>query len=107
MRRVDSGFGATLTARGKGQRDSAMNFARSLLAGLALTLLAAAPAAAPRHYRIDPAASEVSARVSFFGLSSKTARFPKLSGGIVLDPADREAIDLDVIIDARALHRPR
>jgi len=79
---------------------------RPWIAVVALALLAAAPASAPRLYRIDPATSEVAAKVAFFGLSSKTARFPKLSGGIAFEPGDRESIDLDVVIDARALTAP-
>ena len=83
-----------------------MDLCRSLIAAALLALLAAAPASAPRHYRIDPAASEVAAKVAFFGLSSKTARFPQLSGGLAFDPAEREAINLEVEIDARTLTAP-
>ncbi len=83
-----------------------MKWRRAWIAGLALALVAAAPTSAPRVYRIDPASSEVAARVAFFGLSSKTARFPKLSGGIAFDPGNRETIDLDVTIDARVLAAP-
>lgn len=83
-----------------------MRNCRPWIAVLSLALLAAAPASAPRLYRIDPASSDVSAKVAFFGLSSKTAQFPKLSGGIAFDPGDRESIDLDVTIDARAMTAP-
>ena len=75
-----------------------------VLASLAFALVAAAPAA--RTYRIDPAGRDVSAKVAFFGLASKTARFPKLDGSIALTGADRQAIDLDVTLDARALTAP-
>lgn len=68
-----------------------------------LLLLGAAPV---RHYAIDPAASEVSARVAFFGFSSKTARFPKVTGGITLSPTAPERIDLAVMLDAGALTAP-
>lgn len=74
---------------------------RALLC-LSLLLLTAASAPAQR-YVLDPAASEVSARVAFLGLASKTARFPKLSGGIALAPGWLERIDLNVELDARAL----
>jgi polyisoprenoid-binding protein YceI len=47
--------------------------------------------------------SSVSARVAFFGLASKTARFPKVSGEITLDPAKLDSIGLTVTMDARAL----
>ena len=71
---------------------------------LALLLLLTTAAATPTHrYRIDEANSDVSARVAFFGIASKTAFFPKMSGGIALSPDRLEAIDLDVTLDARAL----
>lgn len=66
-----------------------------------LLLVGAAPA--PQRYALEPAASAVSAKVAFFGLASKTAAFPKLSGGIALDPARLDSIALDVTLDARAL----
>ncbi len=43
------------------------------------------------------------AKVAFFGLASKTARFPKASGWITLDAARPERIDLSVVLDATAL----
>jgi polyisoprenoid-binding protein YceI len=77
---------------------------RMILAASAALMLSAA---GPSHrYAIDPAHSDVSAKVAFFGLSSKTAHFPKLSGGITLDPAHPESADLDVELDARALTAP-
>ena len=72
-----------------------------------LPLAAVLAAAGPSHrYTIDSAHSDVSAKVAFFGLSSKTAHFPKMSGGITLDPAHPETADLDVELDARALTAP-
>lgn len=75
-----------------------------------LALLLATPgAAAPqpdgnvRRYRIDDAASQVDARVAFLGLSSKTARFPDMSGSLALDINDYQAVDMVVNIDARTL----
>lgn len=55
------------------------------------------------RYQIDPARSDVSAKVGFFGLASKTARFPQMSGRIALSPSRLDTIDLDVEIDARRL----
>ncbi len=63
-------------------------------------------AAAPQRYTIDAAQSEVSAKVAFFGLASKTARFPQVSGGITLAADDPERIDLIVTIDARTITAP-
>lgn len=68
-----------------------------------LLLLGAAPA---QRYAIDAGRSTVSAKVAFFGLASKTVGFPKVSGGITLDPAWPERVDLDVVLDARALTSP-
>lgn len=72
---------------------------------LALGLLSVTTAAStPTHrYRLDEAASTVTARVAFFGLASKTAHFPRMRGGIALSPDRLDAIDLDVTLDARAL----
>ena len=69
---------------------------------LALPLQASTPL---HRYTLD-AASAVQARVAFFGLSSKTAGFPRLTGQVVLDPARLDRIDLDVSIDARAITAP-
>lgn len=55
------------------------------------------------RYRIDAQHSDVHARVSFFGIASKTARFPAIRGGIELDPAHLESVKLDVTLDATAL----
>jgi polyisoprenoid-binding protein YceI len=73
----------------------------------AFLLLAAAPV--PAHairYEIDGRQSDVTAQVAFFGVASRTARFPTLHGGITLDPAHGDAVDLDVEIDARTLVAP-
>lgn len=73
---------------------------------LSVALLAAAPPA-QRHYRIDPEASGVNARVAFFGLTSKTAQFPAVMGRLSLPDAagsvPASAIALDVKLDARML----
>jgi polyisoprenoid-binding protein YceI len=66
-------------------------------------LVAAADAPATYHYHLDEAQSRVSARVAFFGLASKTASFPRMIGSITLQPQKLDAIDLKVVLDARAL----
>ena len=66
-----------------------------------LLLIGAAPPS--YRYALEESASNVRAKVSFFGLSSKTARFPRVSGGITLTPDALDAIDLDVTLDAREL----
>jgi polyisoprenoid-binding protein YceI len=66
-------------------------------------VLAAATIPGSSHYRLDQAGSDVSARVAFVGLFSKTARFPKMSGGITLRPDRLDTIDLNVVLDASAL----
>lgn len=71
---------------------------------LALPLLLVSAAAPPSyHYQLDGPRSEVSARVSFLGLASRTAHFPKMAGEITLQPDRLDAIDLDVTLDAREL----
>lgn len=81
---------------------------RKAMAGpvLLIVLAATAPPSQRLRYTLDPAASEVSARVAFFGLSSKTARFPRMNGSIALDPLRAEAIELAIELDARALTAP-
>lgn len=60
-------------------------------------------ASQPWRYALDSTASDVRAQVAFLGLSNKTAQFPTVRGRVALSQHDREAIDLDVTIDARAL----
>ncbi len=77
---------------------------------LAVMLVLAAPTAAQvspsvsvLRYRIDAPKSNVKARVGFFGIASKTARFPKVNGGIDLQPSRLDTIRLDVTLDTTAL----
>lgn len=71
---------------------------------ITLPLLLAVAAAGPVYrYQLDGAGSSVSARVSYLGLGSKTARFPAMRGSIRLSPDRLDAIDLDVELDARAM----
>ncbi|MEL6486394.1 MAG: YceI family protein [Pseudomonadota bacterium] len=71
-----------------------------------LLLLANAPAAKRLSYTIDARASDVSAKVPFFGLSSKTARFPEMAGAVTIVPGKPEAARIDVTFDATALEAP-
>ena len=75
---------------------------RRLIVLVALLAVSAAPEAG-YHYRLDGPHSAVTAKVSYMGFGSKTARFPQMRGGIRLNPARLDAIDLDVELDARAL----
>ena len=63
-------------------------------------------ASAQTAYRLDPAQSNVSAKVAFFGLASKTAGFPAMTGSIRIDPDRPTAIDLRVDLDATKLTAP-
>lgn len=70
----------------------------------AIALVASTAAVNPGfRYQLDPAQSEVNARVSFFGLASKTAHFPRMSGTIRITPDRLDAIDMTVELDARSL----
>ncbi|WP_247714847.1 YceI family protein [Qipengyuania mesophila] len=77
---------------------------RYLFALPALILLAAAPLS--ERYLLQSEDSDVSAKVAFFGLASKTARFPKISGTALIPAGDPANMTLDVTIDARALEAP-
>lgn len=65
-----------------------------------------ANSAAPLTYTLDASASNVSAKVPFFGLSSKTATFPKMSGSVRIVPGQPERALIDVTFDATALQAP-
>lgn len=82
-----------------------MQLARPFLAVLLAITLGAATAGAT-SYAVDGAGSNVSAKVAFFGIGSKTAAFPSVSGTARLGPGDPQQIDLDVTIDARMLSAP-
>lgn len=75
---------------------------------LALTVLIALAAntGPTRKYRLDESASLVSAKVPFFGLSSKTARFPKMAGMVTIVPGAPEKAIIDVTFDATAIEAP-
>ena len=76
---------------------------RFVLAMVPLLAVAATAPAVSHHYWLDGGHSSVSARVSYMGFGSKTARFPQMRGSIRLNPARLDAIDLDVELDASAL----
>jgi len=59
-----------------------------------------------RNYRLDETASLVTAKVPFFGLASKTARFPKMSGEVTIVPGAAEKARIDVTFDATAIEAP-
>ncbi len=67
---------------------------------------ASSDASGPLNYRLDASASDVSARVPFFGLASKMARFPEMAGTVQIVPGEPEAAMIDVTFDARALEAP-
>lgn len=84
---------------------------RTLLRALMLPLLAAAvtlahAASVPQRYTLDAAASNVSAKVPFFGLSSKTAKFPRMEGAVTIVPGAPEKAVIDVTFDATAIQAP-
>ena len=71
---------------------------------LAFPLLLALAAASPAyHYQLDGPRSQVSAKVSYMGFGSKTARFPAMHGAIRIVPDHLDLIDLDVVLDAAQL----
>lgn len=76
---------------------------RRIISVLALVVLIGNTPPQKLRYRIDAPHSDVHARVGFFGIASKTARFPAITGGIELDPAHLDSVKLDVTLDATAL----
>ncbi|QFT78555.1 YceI family protein [Erythrobacter sp. THAF29] len=84
------------------------NFRYALPAMLAIaaTGALATTSSTPRDYRLDSGASEVQAKVAFFGLSSKSMKFPKMSGKVRIVPDALERATIDVTFDATALEAP-
>ncbi|MDE2597321.1 MAG: YceI family protein [Sphingomonadales bacterium] len=68
---------------------------------LPLLLLLAVPALAGDgwRYTLDPAGSDVTARVRFLGFASKSVRFPAFAGQASLSPESSDAVTLDVTLD--------
>ncbi len=89
-------------------RQTYRNIGLAIVALLALTLPAGigAQSDAPLNYRLDASASDVNARVAFFGVSSKTARFPRMQGNVTIVPGAPERAVIDVTFDAAALEAP-
>lgn len=77
----------------------------ALLPMLAALMIANA-ASVPQRYTLDASASNVSARVPFFGLASKTARFPRMEGAVTIVPGAPEKAVIDVTFDATAIEAP-
>jgi len=57
-------------------------------------------------YRLDADASDVAAKVSFFGIASKTARFPRMNGMVTIVPGAPKDATIDVTFDAAAVEAP-
>lgn len=76
------------------------------LAALFALANAEANIGAPQRYTLDAAASNVSAKVPFFGLASKTARFPRMQGAVTIVPGAPERAVIDVTFDATAIEAP-
>ena len=68
--------------------------------------LLAANSSAPVNYRLDESNSLLTAKVPFFGLSSKTARFPKMRGTATIVGNDPSQAEIDVTFDETALTAP-
>lgn len=87
-----------------------MNTRPALFRLLVLPLLAALAlantASVPQRYTLDASASNVSAKVPFFGLAHKTARFPRMQGAVTIVPGAPERAVIDVTFDATAIEAP-
>jgi polyisoprenoid-binding protein YceI len=71
-----------------------------------LALFALANIGAPQRYTLDASVSDVSAKVPFFGLASKTARFPRMQGAVTIVPGAPDRAVIDVTFDATAIEAP-
>lgn len=80
--------------------------AATIVLAAAAMLTVSGSSAKERVYRLAPDASEARAKVAFFGIASKTARFPALRGTVRIAPDRVEQAQIDVVIDARALEAP-
>lgn len=68
--------------------------------------LLAANTSTPVNYRLDESNSLLSAKVPFFGLSSKTATFPKMQGTATIVGNDPAKAEIDVTFDATSITAP-
>jgi polyisoprenoid-binding protein YceI len=87
-----------------------LRFTAMILAALAglvsLPAVGEVSPGAPLRFALDASASNVSAQVPFFGLSSKTARFPKMQGAVTIVPGAPERAVIDVTFDTAAIEAP-
>jgi len=79
---------------------------RMILLPLLAMFALANSAGVPQRYTLDASASNVSAQVPFFGLASKTARFPRMQGAVTIVPGAPEKAVIDVTFDATAIEAP-
>jgi polyisoprenoid-binding protein YceI len=79
---------------------------RLLVVPLLALFALANSAGVPQRYTLDASASNVSAEVPFFGLASKTARFPRMQGAVMIVPGAPEQAVIDVTFDATAIEAP-
>ncbi|MFM7402576.1 MAG: YceI family protein [Erythrobacter sp.] len=79
---------------------------RLLMLPIMAVLALANGASVPQSYMLDASASNVLAKVPFFGLASKTARFPRMQGAVVIVPGAPEKAVIDVTFDATAIEAP-
>jgi polyisoprenoid-binding protein YceI len=79
---------------------------RMILLPLVAVFALANTVGTPQRYTLDASASNVSAKVPFFGLSSKTARFPRMQGAVTIVPGAPERAMIDVTFDATAIEAP-
>ena len=79
---------------------------RMILMPLLAMFALANSAGVPQRYTLDASASNVSAQVPFFGLASKTARFPRMQGAVTIVPGAPEKAVIDVTFDATAIEAP-
>jgi polyisoprenoid-binding protein YceI len=79
---------------------------RCALLPLLGALMLANTASAPQRYTLDASASNVVAKVPFFGLASKTAKFPRMEGAVTIVPGAPEKAVIDVTFDATAIQAP-
>lgn len=68
-----------------------------------IPLLATAASSPAYRYQIDSKSSLIDAKVTVLGIAKKSARFPRMTGGIVLSPTQLGMIRMDVAVDARAM----
>jgi polyisoprenoid-binding protein YceI len=81
-------------------------FVKALMLPFLALLALGNSAGIPQRYTLDASASNVSAKVPFFGLASKTAHFPRMEGAVTIVPGAPERAVIDVTFDASAIEAP-